>query len=64
MQLSQTHMVLKPTSVGNNFLLLAQINVRLVASVKKNSHHMLIPNISPGKIITALAIHDKNSTIL
>jgi hypothetical protein len=57
-------MVLNPTSVGNSFLLLAQINVKLVARVKKNNHHMLMPNISPGKIMTALAIHDKNSTIL
>jgi hypothetical protein len=56
--------VLNPTRVGNNFLLLAQINVKLVARVRKNNHHMLIPNISPGTIIIAFAAHDKNSTIL
>jgi hypothetical protein len=64
MQLNQTQIVLNPTRVGNSFLLLAQINVKLVARVRKNNHHMLIPNIKPGKIMTALAIHDKNSTIL
>jgi hypothetical protein len=57
-------MVLNPTKVGNSFLFEAQIRVRLVARVKKNNHHTLMPNISPGKIITALAIHDRNSTIL
>jgi hypothetical protein len=64
MQLNQTHKVLNPTNVGSSFLLLAQISVMLVARVKKNSHQTLIPKINPGKIIMALAIHDKNSTVL
>jgi len=57
-------MVLKPTSVGNNFLLLAHISVRLVTNVKKYNHQILIPNMSPGMIITALAAQLKNSTVL
>jgi hypothetical protein len=57
-------MVLNPTRVGSNFLLLAQISVRLVARVKKYSHQTLMPNINPGTIIMAFAVHDKNSTIL
>jgi hypothetical protein len=64
MQDIQAHIVLNPTSVGNSFFSLAQINVRLVASVKKYSHQMLMPNINPGIIIIALAAHDANSTIL
>ena len=32
---SQTQIVLNPTSVGSNFSLDAQINVRLVAAAKK-----------------------------
>ena len=60
----QTHIVLNPTSVGNSFFSLAQISVRLVASVKKNNHQTEIPNISPGTIIVALAAQDKNSTVL
>jgi hypothetical protein len=57
-------MVLKPTNVGSSFLLDAHINVKLVNRVKKNSHQMLMPNISPGTMITALAAHDANSTVL
>jgi hypothetical protein len=34
-QLIQVHNVLNPTKVGNSFLLLAQIKVRLVNNVKK-----------------------------
>jgi hypothetical protein len=57
-------MVLKPTSVGNSFLLLAHMSVRLVNRVRKNSHQIDIPNISPGTMITALAAQDANSTML
>jgi hypothetical protein len=64
MQLIHAQIVLNPTSVGNNFLLLAHIRLRLVANVKKYNHQILIPNINPGIIITAFAAHDKNSTIL
>ena len=39
-QLIQTHSVLKPTRVGNNFLLLAHINVNDVANVKKYNCHI------------------------
>jgi hypothetical protein len=60
----QTHMVLNPTNVGNSFRLLAQINVRLVNKVRKNSHHTLMPKIKPGTMITALAAQDRNSTVL
>jgi hypothetical protein len=64
MQDIQAHIVLNPTRVGNSFFSLAQINVRLVASVKKYSHQTEIPKIKPGTIIVALANHDANSTIL
>lgn len=64
MQLIHAQIVLNPTRVGSNFLLLAQIKVRLVNKVKKNNHHMLMPNISPGTMITALAAHEANSTRL
>jgi hypothetical protein len=57
-------MVLNPTSVGNSFFSLAHISVRLVASVKKYSHHMLMPKIKPGTMIAALAAHEANSTVL
>ena len=63
-QLIQTHSVLKPTRVGNNFLLLAHINVNDVANVKKYNCHIWTPNTSPGTMIRALAVHDRNSTIL
>jgi hypothetical protein len=61
---SHTQIVLNPTKVGNSFLFDAQISVRLVAKVKKNSHQTLMPKISPGTMITAFAAQDKNSTIL
>jgi hypothetical protein len=57
-------MVLNPTRVGRSFFSDAQISVRLVARVKKYSHHMLMPKIKPGTIIVALAAQDKNSTVL
>jgi hypothetical protein len=57
-------MVLKPTSVGKSFFSEAQISVNDVSSVKKYSHHTLIPKIKPGTIIQALAAQDRNSTIL
>jgi hypothetical protein len=64
MQLIQTQMELNPTKVGNSFLLLAQISVRLVHNVKKYNHQSWIPKTSPGMIIMALASHDAASTIL
>jgi hypothetical protein len=57
-------MVLKPTRVGSSFFSDAQISVNDVAKVKKYNHHMLMPKMSPGTIIQALAAHDKNSTVL
>jgi hypothetical protein len=60
----QTHIVLNPTNVGNNFLLEAHIKDKLVNKVKKNNHQRLIPNISPGIIIIAFAPQLKNSTVL
>jgi hypothetical protein len=50
--------------VGNSFFSLAQIKVKLVPSVKKYSHQTEMPNIKPGIIIVALAVHDRNSTVL
>jgi len=58
------HMVLNPTSVGRSFFSLAHISVRLVNKVKKNSHHIEMPKINPGTMITALEAQDKNSTVL
>jgi hypothetical protein len=57
-------MVLKPTSVGSSFFSEAQISVNDVSSVKKYSHHTLIPKIKPGTMIQALAAQDANSTVL
>jgi hypothetical protein len=57
-------MVLNPTRVGNSFFSEAHISVNDVSSVKKNSHHMEIPKINPGIMITALEAQDKNSTVL
>jgi hypothetical protein len=64
MQDIHTHMVLKPTSVGKSFFSDAHISVNDVSSVKKYSHHTLMPNIKPGTMIVALAAQDANSTIL
>jgi hypothetical protein len=60
----QTHIVLNPTNVGNNFLLEAHINAKLVNKVKKNKYHRDILNINPGIIIMAFAFQLKNSTVL
>jgi hypothetical protein len=57
-------MELNPTKVGSSFFSLAHIRVRLVHSVKKYSHHMLMPKIKPGTMIQALAAQDANSTML
>jgi hypothetical protein len=57
-------MVLNPTRVGSSFFSDAHISVRLVARVKKYSHHMLMPKIKPGTMIQALAAHEANSTVL
>jgi hypothetical protein len=56
--------VLNPTSVGSSFFSLAHISVRLVASVKKYNHQMLIPNIKPGIMMQAFAAQLANSTVL
>lgn len=58
------HIVLNTISVGNDFFMLAQINNDDVVSVKKCNHHISIPNIKPGTMITALAIHAANSITL
>jgi hypothetical protein len=57
-------MVLNPTNVGRSFFSLAHISVNDVSSVKKYSHHTLIPKIRPGTMIQALAAQDRNSTVL
>ena len=57
-------MVLNPTSVGKSFFSDAHISVRLVAKVKKYSHHIEIPKIKPGTMIQAFAAHEANSTVL
>ena len=57
-------MVLNPTKVGSSFFSEAHISVRLVAKVKKYSHHMEMPNINPGMMMQALAAHEANSTVL
>jgi hypothetical protein len=57
-------MVLNPTSVGNNFLLLAHIKDKLVKSVRKYNHQIWIPNINPGTIIIALVNQLINSIVL
>jgi hypothetical protein len=64
MQEIQVHKVLKPTNVGSNFLLDAQISARDVARVKKYNHQRETPKINPGTMITALANQDMNSTVL
>jgi hypothetical protein len=64
MQLIQVQIVLNPTSVGKNFLLLAHISAKLVAKVKKYKYQRLIPKINPGIIITAFAAQLMNSTVL
>ena len=60
----QAHKVLNPTRVGNSLRLLAQIKLKLVAKVNQYSHHTLIPKMSPGTMIMALAVQDRNSTVL
>ena len=57
-------MVLNPTKVGKTLRYDAQTNVAEVNSVKKYSHHRLMPKISPGTIIMALVNQDRNSTVL
>ena len=56
--------MLNATSVGNSFLLLAQIKVRLVANVIQYNCHMFTPKIRPGMITAALAVHEAASTLL
>ena len=56
--------VLNTIKVGNDFLILAQIKSDDVVSVKKCNHHISIPKINPGTIMSAFAIHAANSIIL
>jgi hypothetical protein len=60
----QIQIVLNKINVGNDFLIDAQIKADDVANVKKCIYHNSIPNISPGTMIIALAIHDANSIVL
>ena len=57
-------MVLNNINVGNDFLMLAQINNEDVSKVKKCIYHNSIPKTKPGTIIIALAIHAENSIVL
>jgi hypothetical protein len=52
---NQIHKLLNATSVGKSFLLLAQISAMLVINAKMYSSQMLIPNISAGTMMIALA---------
>jgi len=58
------HIVLNNINVGNDFLILAQINNDDVSNVKKCIYHNSIPNTKPGTMIIALAIHAANSIVL
>jgi hypothetical protein len=60
----QIHIVLNKISVGKDFFILAHINNEDVNNVKKCIYHNSIPNIRPGIIIIALAIHADSSIIL
>jgi hypothetical protein len=60
----QIHIVLNRISVGRDFLIDAQINKEDVNRVRKCIYHNSIPNIKPGMIMIALAIHAHNSIIL
>jgi hypothetical protein len=56
--------VLNTINVGKDFLILAHINKDDVIKVMKWKYQISIPNIKPGTIIIAFAIHDANSIIL
>ena len=58
------HIVLKAINVGKSFLIDAQIKRDDVNSVRKWKYQSSIPNIKPGTMITALAIHAANSIML
>lgn len=58
------HNVLNTIRVGNDFLILAQINSEDVANVKKCMYHNSIPKTKPGTIMIALAIQAANSIVL
>jgi hypothetical protein len=60
----QIQIVLNKINVGSDFFIDAQINVDDVANVRKCIYHNSIPNINPGTIIIAFAIHDANSIVL
>ena len=63
-RLSHIHMVLNPTSVGNNFFSLAHTSMVLVTKLKKYNHQISTLNIRPGIMIIALAVHASASTML
>jgi hypothetical protein len=58
------HIVLNRINVGNDFLILAQINNDDVSNVKKCMYHNSIPKINPGTMMIALAIQAENSIVL
>jgi hypothetical protein len=60
----QIHIVLNRINVGKSFRIDAQINNEDVINVKKCIYHNSIPNIKPGTMIIALAIHAQNSITL
>jgi spore cortex formation protein SpoVR/YcgB (stage V sporulation) len=60
----QIHIVLNRISVGRDFLIDAHINREDVNKVRKCMYHNSIPNIRPGIMIIALAIHADNSITL
>jgi Cu/Ag efflux protein CusF len=60
----QIHIVLNKINVGNDFFIDAQIKADDVANVKKCIYHNSIPNINPGTMIIAFAIHEQNSIVL
>lgn len=56
--------VLNTISVGNDFLILAQIKSDDVNSVIKCNHQISLPKTNPGIIIAALAIQAAISILL
>jgi hypothetical protein len=55
---------LKSINVGRSFFIDAHISKEEVKRVKKCIYQSSIPNINPGTIIIAFAIHAKNSIVL
>jgi hypothetical protein len=56
--------VLNRIRVGRDFFIDAQINKEDVNRVRKCIYHNSIPNIKPGMIMIAFAIHADNSITL